>query len=198
MSKSQETRENIIRKAAPIFNRQGFVGTSMSDIMKATGLKKGGIYNHFKNKDELAIAAFDFYIGLIRERYGEVLKRERHAIPRLQLIVTTFCEALNAEDSPIQGGCPLLNTAIDSDDTHPVLRERSREAMDTWRQLFVKIINFGIRHKEIKESVDPEVTSTIIISNLEGALMMSKLYDDRQHLCQIKDHLFQFFEGLKV
>ena len=74
MSKAQETRENLIRKAAPIFNRQGFLGTSISDIMKATGLKKGGIYNHFKNKDELAIAAFDFYIKLIQEHYGEVLK----------------------------------------------------------------------------------------------------------------------------
>ena len=196
MSKAQETRENIIRKAAPIFNRQGFVGTSISDIMKATGLKKGGIYNHFKNKDELAIAAFDFYIGLIREHYGEVIKGERRAIPRLQIIVTTFCEALNAENSPIQGGCPLLNTAIDSDDTHPLLRQRSQEAMDTWRQLFIKIIDLGIRHNEIKKITDPEVTATIIISNLEGALMMSKLYKNQQYLQQIKTHLFQFLESL--
>jgi len=45
--KGEETRQEIIRKAAPIFNRKGYSGAALSDLMRATGLEKGGIYRHF-------------------------------------------------------------------------------------------------------------------------------------------------------
>jgi len=60
MTKGAETRRAIIRQAAPIFNRKGFEGAAMSDLMDATGLEKGGIYRHFKSKQQLAAEAFDY------------------------------------------------------------------------------------------------------------------------------------------
>lgn len=60
MSKAEETKEKIIKQAAQLFNQYGYAGSSMSDIMRATRLQKGGIYNHFQSKQELALAAFDF------------------------------------------------------------------------------------------------------------------------------------------
>ncbi len=44
MRKGEQTRQEIIRKAAPIFNQKGYSGAALSDLMRATGLKKGGIY----------------------------------------------------------------------------------------------------------------------------------------------------------
>jgi AcrR family transcriptional regulator len=46
-NKGERTRSYIIERSAPLFNRQGYAGTSLKDIMEATGLEKGGIYNHF-------------------------------------------------------------------------------------------------------------------------------------------------------
>src|SRR3984957_14414578 len=46
LTKGAETRPAIMRQAAPIFNRKGFEGAAMSDLMEATGLEKGGIYRH--------------------------------------------------------------------------------------------------------------------------------------------------------
>ena len=60
MSKAQQTKARIVRQAAELFNQKGYAGSSIADVMQATGLKKGGIYNHFKSKDELALAAFDY------------------------------------------------------------------------------------------------------------------------------------------
>jgi len=60
MSKGEQTRQEIIRKAAPIFNQRGYDGAAMSDLMKATGLEKGGIYRHFSSKEALAAEAFDY------------------------------------------------------------------------------------------------------------------------------------------
>src|ERR1700755_2682335 len=60
MRKGEETRQRIIAAAAPIFNKQGYAGCALSDIMAATGLEKGGIYRHFESKEEIAAEAFDY------------------------------------------------------------------------------------------------------------------------------------------
>jgi TetR/AcrR family transcriptional regulator, transcriptional repressor for nem operon len=54
MRKGEQTRQEIIRKAAPIFNQRGYDGAALSELMRATGLEKGGIYRHFKSKEQLA------------------------------------------------------------------------------------------------------------------------------------------------
>jgi len=55
MSKGEETRERIVAEAAALFNQRGYEGGSMSELMKATGLEKGGIYRHFSSQ-ELTVA----------------------------------------------------------------------------------------------------------------------------------------------
>src|SRR4029077_15442426 len=60
MRKGEQTRQEIIRKAAPIFNQRGYDGAALSDLMKATGPEKGGIYRHFGSKQQLAAEAFDY------------------------------------------------------------------------------------------------------------------------------------------
>src|ERR1700753_1685032 len=60
MTKGGDTRREIVEKAAPLFNQKGFEGTSLSDLMRVTGLQKGGIYRHFSSKEELAGEAFDY------------------------------------------------------------------------------------------------------------------------------------------
>ena len=59
-AKGLKTRQRIVEMAAPVFNRQGFAGASMRDLISATGLEKGGIYNHFDSKEQLALEAYDF------------------------------------------------------------------------------------------------------------------------------------------
>ena len=60
MRKGEQTRREIIRKAASIFNQKGYEGAALSDLMQATGLEKGGIYRHFDSKQQLAGEAFDY------------------------------------------------------------------------------------------------------------------------------------------
>lgn len=197
MSKAQATKEHIIQLAAGVFNQQGYAGTSIADIMQATGLKKGGIYNHFKSKDELALAAFNFSVSLVQSYYQEAVRGQRHAIERLRTMVETFC-SLMANSATVKGGCPILNTAIESDDTHPVLRQQARKAMDDWHRMLRKMIALGIKHQQIAQSTDPQAAATVIISTLEGGLMMTQLYGESDHLNHAKDHLLAYIEQLKT
>ena len=190
MSKGEETKERILHQAALLFNTRGYAGASISDIMRVTGLKKGGIYNHFQSKDDLALQAFDYAIGYIQKCYGNALRNKRHAVERLKAIIDVFYT--NITNPAIDGGCPLMNTAIESDDTHPMLRQRAQAAMDSWRNMVCKVIQKGITRGEIRSEVNADEVATVIISLLEGAVMMDKLYDDSIHLERAIAHLNDF------
>ena len=198
MSKAQSTREKILQQSAALFNQQGYAGSSMSDIMRVTGLQKGGIYNHFKSKDELALEAFDFIFGQISQRYSDALKGKRHALDRLRAMIEVFRVYIDVDDFLLKGGCPVLNTAIESDDTHPALRQKAQAAMSTWRNLIHRFVNKGIARQEIRADVDPEMVATVMISSLEGAVMMSKLYGDPIHIGRVIDHLDRYLQTLLV
>ena len=60
MLKGEKTRERIVSKAAQLFNERGLEGTSLADLMEATGLEKGGIYRHFPSKEAVAVEAFEY------------------------------------------------------------------------------------------------------------------------------------------
>lgn len=197
MSKGEETKTRILQQAAELFNQQGYAGSSISDIMRVTGLQKGGIYNHFQSKDELALQAFDYAIASISKHYRITLRSKRHAIERLQALVAVFTSF--AENPPIAGGCPLLNTAVESDDAHPALRERTQQAMNSWLNLIRRVIHTGIEKGEVQNSVDVDEIATIIIATLEGAIMMCRLYDDTIYMQRAVNHLNHYIENtLKI
>jgi TetR/AcrR family transcriptional repressor of nem operon len=186
MNKGQQTRREIVRKAAPLFNQKGFEGTSLSDLMNATGLQKGGIYRHFSSKEELATQAFDYsWSKAVTGRLVGV-DDSGDAVDRLKKMISNFVE-LRSELVP--GGCPLMNTAVESDDGNAVLRARAKKALQSWTDRLSKIITQGIKDHQIAPDVNPGKLAQLIIGSLEGALLISRLHKDRQALHGAKEHL---------
>lgn len=194
MSKARQTKARIVRQAAELFNQKGYAGSSIADVMQATGLKKGGIYNHFKSKDELALAAFDYAVSLMSQEIWQAVKTKKNAIERLQALLSAYL--IYIDEPPIAGGCPILNTAIEADDLDSPLRDRALSAIDSWRSLIVRIIQKGIKKQEVKSSVEPDTVATIIICTIEGAIMMSQLEKNPVHLKRaIAPYLIRIIEG---
>ena len=194
MKKSERTRQHIITCASELFNVRGYSGTSMSDIMEATGLQKGGIYNHFDSKEAIALAAFDHATKQMARLYSEEIARAgEDARAQLQGVLRLYARL--AEDSPIPGGCPIMNTAVENDDYDmPGLKERAQVAMQRWQRFIKRIIRDGKAWGQFREEVDAEFLSTLIIANVEGALLMSKLHDDISYMDQIIDFLNEYIE----
>ncbi|MEP0904216.1 TetR/AcrR family transcriptional regulator [Leptolyngbya subtilissima ST-M1] len=182
------------RPSVALFNQQGYAGSSMSDVMRVTGLQKGGIYNHFRSKDELALEAFVFAVQRVQQLFVGALKGKRHAVDRLMAILSVYERFL--EDPPVQGGCPLLNTAVESDDAHPALRKQTQIAMDAWRSLIERIVDKGVARGELQPTVDAATVATILIATIEGGIMLSKLYDDPSYLEQALTHLRTYIQQL--
>jgi TetR/AcrR family transcriptional regulator, transcriptional repressor for nem operon len=191
MRKGEQTRREIIRKAAPIFNQKGYDGAALSDLMRATGLEKGGIYRHFSSKEELAAEAFDYAWRETLEARVHDLDAVANSVDRLRQLLANFVERRGI----IPGGCPLLNTAIDTDDGNSVLRERARSALRGWRDYVASIIRMGIKAQEIRPRIDARRLATLIISSLEGAVMVYRLERDEEALRAVRAHLENYLES---
>lgn len=176
MGKGLDTRRKIIKKSAEIFNQQGYTGSSMSDVMKATGLEKGGIYRHFKNKDELALEAFDYAIHVLRSTFLKAVKGKGSAEEKLMAVLSVYSRI--TEEPPLIGGCPILNTSIDTDDTHPLLNAKARKAMDEWLIFIQMILKEGMESGEFKSDLNVDEVSVFLTSAFEGSVMMGKLYNN--------------------
>ena len=190
MRKGQQTRQEIIRKAAPIFNQRGYDGAALSDLMKATGLEKGGIYRHFSSKEALAAEAFDYAWREVFEARIHDLGTITDSVDTLKQLVANFV----GRRGIIPGGCPLLNTAVDTDDGNTVLRERARKALRHWRDYIVAVVAAGIKAREIRSEVDPKRLATLIISSLEGAVMVYRLERTPEALRVVQSHLDSHLE----
>ena len=115
-TKAERTSQFILKTVSPIFNKNGYSGTSMSDLTKATKLTKGALYGNFKNKEALALEAFNFNVKFIIDKLRSILNDIESPIAKL-FAVTNFYREYYVHNLPL-GGCPLLNVAIDSDQTN--------------------------------------------------------------------------------
>ena len=191
MRKGEQTRQEIIRKAAPIFNQRGYEGAALSDLMKATGLEKGGIYRHFDSKQQLAAESFDYAWNLALDTRFEGTNEIANTVDRLRQVVRNFRDR---RSGLVPGGCPLLNTAIDSDDGNPQLREKARRALRGWLGRLRSIVEEGQRSGEISRDIDSSELATLIVSTLEGSLMMSHLTRGEQPRDWACRHLEEYLE----
>jgi len=178
MKKGEQTRQEIIRKAAPVFNQRGFAGASMNDIMQATGLEKGGLYRHFTCKQQLATEAFRYTLEQAVERRTAHLAEIPNAVEKLRHMIKAFVET----PSPVPGGCPLMNTFVDADDTNPELRELARKGVAAWKSRIASIVSSGIERGEIRPDTAPSRIANLIVANLEGALLISRLEGAKEAL----------------
>ncbi len=196
MSKAERTKQFIIEKTAPLFNSKGYAGTSMNDIMNATGLTKGSIYGNFENKDEVALAAFDHNFGAIVSYLREKIEARPKMIDKLLVYPETYRHFLKL--SFLEAGCPILNTSTEADDTHPMLRKRAVNALKLWQTSIEKYIEMGIETNEIKANTNASEFSAVLMSVIEGAIMQAKVTGNSTVLHVSMDFLEKMIRDLKA
>lgn len=183
----QTTSEFIIETIAPIFNKKGYVGTSLSDLTKATGLTKGAFYANFSGKEELAIKSFEFNAQMIFGPLLEKMNEQASSIEKL-LALTKYYRSFRSLEIKY-GGCPILNVGIDAKFNNPTLYEASKMMAQTLVSGIIQIIEEGIVSGEIKSNVNAEKIAKNIYSMMEGGIFMASSQDDVEYLNNILDHI---------
>ena len=180
-----------MEKAAPLFNKNGYAGTSLSDIMKVTGLAKGGVYGNFKNKDEIAAMTFEYSYNKMRTAIVLRLCECKNSTEKLYSILDFYSDFIT--NPPIEGGCPLLNTSVEADDSFPFLKSRARAAQNEMLDSLTRIFQSGKKQGEFKPDIQPQREAEMMYALIEGAIIMAKINDNpqtlRRILGRIKEHI---------
>lgn len=190
------TRHRILHESGALFNTQGYKATSISDITTSTGLTKGAIYKHFRNKDDLEKETLVYLSQQMFEKIRRVVKAEPTANKKLRAVFRYFESYIT--DPPLKGGCPLLNVAVEADDVNPVLRNEALHILSVLKDSIVSILQNGIKRKQVKSDIDTEQYATLIIASLEGAIMMGKLEGDNSSIRRVIKHLDQWLSVIEL
>lgn len=191
LKKGEITKQKIIEASAPIFNQKGYAGTSIDDILNATGLKQGGIYRHFTSKEDIAKTCFQYSAQLQVKRLTEAATGCKNAKDELFAILDEFVSIVKSP--PIMGGCPILNTSIDCDDTNDDMKELVQKAVNNWKLLISSILNKGIAQGEFDKDLNVDEFTNAFIATIEGGIFLSKLYDDVNCIVKVVNYLKKQF-----
>lgn len=187
MSKAEKTKQFIIEKSAPIFNRKGYAGTSLTDIIEATGLTKGSIYGNFENKDEVAVAVYKYNYETMQLRIIGALENKKTAYEKLEAFTNYYRE--NWKKVFERGGCPIQNASVEADDNLPILKKHVQQTIKDWANGLRSIILQGQKEGEFKRTIDSEEYAFTIMTILEGGIMLSKIMNNQSILFKALDRI---------
>jgi TetR/AcrR family transcriptional regulator, transcriptional repressor for nem operon len=190
------TKQTILRHAGMLFNTKGYKATSISDITSATKLTKGAVYRHFEDKENLESQSFEHIMQIISNKFTEAVQSQKTAPLKLNALFSFFKNYVT--NSPIVGGCPLLNAAIEADDANPNLKMQALKYLQMFEQAFVHIIENGIKHKQLKANTDAANLATLFIASLEGGIMMSKLHNNNKPINQVLHYLQKIIRDISI
>ncbi len=187
MRNPELTRSIIIEEASKLFNSQGYKATSISDITEKAKLTKGAIYRHFQDKSSLEKEALRYMCNLMMGDIKQRIVHSQTSREKLYCILDYF-EAYG-KNPPFKGGCPLMNAAIESDDSNLELKNVVQYIMKQINDSIIRVIQNGIKFGQIKKDTDASSLSFLMISTLEGSVMMFKIFDDNIYLSNSINYL---------
>ena len=173
-----ETRRRLLEVAAEAFADRGYVGTSLNDLIKASGVTKGGFYFHFPSKEALALATLrhkqEQWAGVVM---AAVLRRPG-PIEQLEAMVEALCD-LHEQDRSCRA---IGRLCTELGDEHPELRPQLRTQLTTWMDMVASIIRKGQDEGDIRPEVDPTVAAEVAVGSFIGLETVSEMLTGRADL----------------
>ncbi|MDP2657077.1 MAG: TetR/AcrR family transcriptional regulator, partial [Candidatus Deferrimicrobium sp.] len=140
--KGIRTRERVLAGATEIFHRQGFSGTSIHDLIRETGVKKGNLYHYFSSKEEMGLevltrARDDFFRFIENSLQGDR--------PSAQLANHFEAIVRYHENRNLVGGCIFGNTALEMSDRNEMYRAVIHAVFEEWRRRIRDVLESAVR-----------------------------------------------------
>lgn len=185
--KGQKTREHILKASRKILLAQGFHNTSISEIISATGVKKGNLYYHFASKEDLGLAVLED----AKEEFFLLLDRSLSGVDPVARIVNS-CQAIFNEQkkSNFVGGCLFGNTALEMTDSSPEFAAVIQKVFDGWTGRLAVLLSEAQETGGRDFKIPPKLLAKTVVATMEGAIMMARVSkrekDLRDFLAAIK------------
>jgi TetR/AcrR family transcriptional regulator, transcriptional repressor for nem operon len=185
-SKGELTRAKIVDQATQVFHRKGFLSTTINDLLAATGTTKGNLYFHFSSKEEVAAEV----LRQAHERFRTFLATSLQGPTPGARLDNFFRQALERNRSKgFVGGCLFGNTALETSDTAPQLAAVAAEVFAEWIGTLQETIAAAQTTGEVRRDLPAADLAGLVVSSLEGAIMLSRLHKREEPLVVVLETL---------
>jgi TetR/AcrR family transcriptional regulator, transcriptional repressor for nem operon len=182
-------REKLASSAVDTLHTFGFKGCSIQDITEAAGVPKGSFFNHFENKEDLAIDSLRRYLEGVRK---DMLFDE--SVPPLQRLKNHFNYLAERLISLGYGrGCMLSVFAAEMSADYPKMQEELRSIFDTWCDGVTSVLREAQAKGEVDPRHDPAQLARFLVNAWQGATIRLKI---TQSCEPIDDFLNTAFKAL--
>ncbi len=186
ITKGELTRGRLVREATALINRKGFARTTINEIIKFTGVKKGNLYFHFSSKHALGLAILE---EIKTESASFVAKGLQGDTPLAKIDNYFNAVFLKHEKMNFVGGCPVGNTALEMGDSDPEFAAVITEIFNDWKLKLSEVLSQARMAGELSVDLEPEILANHIVAVIEGGIMLAKVSKDGSNLKLALDSL---------
>lgn len=171
-----KSKEKILASAKDLFHEYGFQQTSVDEILKKSGVTKSNFYYHFKSKEELGLIILQRFMALYESDVLTKTLGNKSLSPSVRL--AEFYNSVKTFHRDLQNprGCPFGNLAIEMSGSNENFRERLSAFFNSWEKIIEECINEGMSTGDFRSDLPPGVIAQLILSHLEGVIMMVKTH----------------------
>jgi len=189
------SKEKILESARDLFHLNGYKNTSIEDILKSSGVTKSNFYYHFKSKEELGLLILEirireYEVKFLTDTLGNTSISPEKRLKNYYKKVTSFHKDLNC-----RGGCPFGNLALEMSDINENFRLRLSAFFNHWQKIIEGCIKEGIKKKEFRDDLSSKSISQLILSHLEGTIMMVKTHRSISPLSNVSKTIIKLIKA---
>lgn len=192
-----KTRQNIIDKSLQLFSVKGFFNTSVNDILKETQLTKGGLYAHFKSKEDIWYAAYiravDIWKGIIFRSMREVTD----PFERLKVLIDRHLGEYIGNNT-FRGGGFFLNMLIEFSGQSQSKTDHILEGFERYSRLIESWIEDAKMAGTVRKSINSGEAGSFIVAAFYGTTALYTASKDPLILKKTINQLHFFIDSLKT
>jgi TetR/AcrR family transcriptional repressor of nem operon len=162
-------KEKIIRESLKLFSLKGFLSTSIHDIMEETEVSKGGLYNHFKSKDDIFFAVLSEARKIWRQRNLAGLDQIEKPVAKVKKLLENYRDRYLKDKKTFPGGCVFVALSVELDDQNPIFSQELNEGFVRLKAMIKRLLDQGKGSGELRADVNTEEVTEMIFSGMLGA-----------------------------
>ena len=197
MKNSMGLKEKIVRESLKLFSLKGFLSTSIHDIMREAKTSKGGLYNHFKSKDEIFSAVLSEARKIWRDRNLAGLDQIEKPVGKVRKLLENYRDRYLRDTETFPGGCVFVTLSVELDDQNPLFSKELNEGFVRLKAMIRRLLDEGKESGELRAEVNTEAVTEMIFSGMLGASVIYGTAKSSEGLDRCVNSLIDYLESLR-
>jgi TetR/AcrR family transcriptional repressor of nem operon len=190
-------KDKLLCEALRQFSAKGYSATSTAAIIEGAGTSKGGLYNHFHNKEELFLEALSLARRLWRERNLFGFAEIERPLDKIIALLDNYRDRYLSDKDNLPGGCIFVNLAVELGDQYPHLGREVGQGFAKLRAMLERLLGDERERGTLGDHVDPAQAAEVICSGILGACVVHSSVHSSPQLQRTVAALIAYVESLK-